>query len=339
VPFVLARVLSALRQRSWALPAALITFVFLTSWPLMWLAEGDAPIVHPQNYWWYFLVTCSTVGYGDFFPATGAGRAVGVYVIVGGIGTLTTLFAQLALVIERAKGRRMKGTGTIEYSGHVAVLGYTAGRTERLIEELLADGCRVVLCTSADVDSHPMAQHSVDYIRGDLTDSEVLRRAGLHRAQSILVDARDDNEALSIALTVAHVSAGALTVVALRDLSRATQLSYVDPTVRCVQWHSPRMLTEELQSPGISEVYTELMTHGGENTYSITLPDKFGPIAFGDCQTALGKRYQATVLAARTPDALLVSPGWTTPIPGGSTLYYVSRQRLATDDVVGALKP
>lgn len=125
MPFVLGRVLRVLRRRSWTLPAVLIVFVFVTSWPMMWLAEGDQDLVRPENYWWYFLVTCSTVGYGDFFPQTDAGRAIGVYVIVGGIGTLTTLFAQLSLVIEKAKGRRMKGTGTIGYSDHIVVLGYT----------------------------------------------------------------------------------------------------------------------------------------------------------------------------------------------------------------------
>jgi voltage-gated potassium channel len=45
----------------------------------------------PANYWWYFVVTAATVGYGDFFP-TAPAALVGAYVIVGGIVTLTLLF-------------------------------------------------------------------------------------------------------------------------------------------------------------------------------------------------------------------------------------------------------
>jgi hypothetical protein len=59
-------------------------------------------------------------------------------VIIGGIATLTTLFAKLAEVIEKAKGRRMQGAITLDVADHIVVLGYTPGRTERILDELLA---------------------------------------------------------------------------------------------------------------------------------------------------------------------------------------------------------
>jgi voltage-gated potassium channel len=341
VPFLLVRVVrTLLTRRNFAVPLIVVAAVFLTSWPLMWWAEpAGAAIVRPANYWWWFLATCSTVGYGDFFPTTLGGHLIGAYVIAGGIVTLTTVLAQLALLLEHLKGRHMNGSTTVGYAGHVVVLGYTPGRTDRIIEELLGDGDRrVVLCATEDVAIHPMPDRPVDFVRGDPVDGATLRRAGTHRAHSVLVDARDDNESLTVALTVQHVAPEVLKVVALRDLKHATHLRYVDPGARCVQWHNPRMLTEELQSPGISDVYRELMTHGGGNTYSLTLPDSVPATAFGDWQTALGREYDATVIAARTPAELLVGPGWSTPIPGGSVLYYVSHRRLTGDDAVTALK-
>jgi voltage-gated potassium channel len=341
VPFFLFRVIRGLsRRRAWALPATLSGFVFVTSWPLMWLAEGtDAPIVQPDRYWWYFVVTSATVGYGDLFPATTAGRAVGVYVIVGGIGTLTALFAQLSLAIERTRGRRMKGTAQVEATGHIVVLGYLAGRTERLVDELLADGARsVVLCAWDEVDAHPLADREIGFVRGDLTDASVLRRAAIDKAAGILVDARNDNESLAVLVTVDHVAPRVHVVVALRDLSRATNLNYVSSNVRCVQWHNPRMLTEELASPGISDVYSELMTSGGPNTYSAEMPSLNRPVTFGDCQTALGRRFNATLLAVRTPLELLVNPAWSTPVPVGAYLYYVCTDRLSSDQIGDAIK-
>jgi len=127
--------------RTWALPAIMITVVFVTSWPLMVLAEPAAnQITDPANYWWWFVVTAATVGYGDFFPLTWGGHLVGAYVIGGGIITLTTLFTVVAEKISNAKGRRMKGLDDLDLSGHVAVLGYTPGRTERIVHELSAEG-------------------------------------------------------------------------------------------------------------------------------------------------------------------------------------------------------
>jgi voltage-gated potassium channel len=153
-----------------------------------------------------------------------------------------------------------------------------------------------------------------------------------------LVDARDDNEALTIAVTACHVAEGAHLVVALRDIGRIRHLHYVDEAVRCVQWHSPHMITEELKDPGITEIYTQLMTHGGADTYSVRLPESLGPVLVDRCQTSLGRRFGATMLAARTDATLLVNPSWQSQLPAGAVLYYVGSRRLHPDEIVTALR-
>lgn len=332
-------VFRALRRLSdrgiWVLPLVIMSVVFATSWPVMaWVEPPDSNVAALGNYWWWFVVTASTVGYGDFFPLSHGGHLVGAYVIVGGIVSLTVLFARLADTIEKTRSRRMKGTGTVSHRDHVVVLGYTPGRTERIVNALAADRDRpVVLCAWDDVESHPMADHSdLDFVRGDLTDNETLQRAGVQAAASVLVDARDDNEALAVAVAVDHLNPGTHVVAALRDMSTAHRLGYVSAQIRAVQWHTPRMIVEELQDPGITQVYADLMTDGGGgNTYSMRLPEGGRTLTFGECQTALGRDHSALALAARNHDGLLVSPDWATPLPPGTVLYYVSRERLTAD--------
>src|SRR3712207_4253203 len=90
VPFLFARLARLLRVRlpGWRLPLAVAVFVFLSSWAVMALVEpAETGIAAPGTYWWYFVVTAATVGYGDVFPASTAGRVVGAYVIVGGLVT------------------------------------------------------------------------------------------------------------------------------------------------------------------------------------------------------------------------------------------------------------
>ncbi|MDI5976379.1 potassium channel family protein [Amycolatopsis magusensis] len=336
--FLIRLIRRALGSRVGLPPLAVVLSVFVTSWPLMLLAEpAGSELVEPANFWWWFVVTASTVGYGDFYPETTWGHLVGGYVIIGGIATLTTLFAQLASMIEKRRGRRMHGSGTLEVAGHIVVLGYTPGRTERILDELHSDeSLRMVLGAWPEVESNPLPERTVEFIRGDLTSESVLRRACVHHARAVLIDARDDNEALAMAVTVDHLQTQAHVVVALRDLDRAKHFRYVSEAIHCVQWHNPHMLTEELQDPGITQVYEELMTHGGNgNTYSLRLPET---AAFGDCQTALGRQHDATVLAARTPDDLLVSPSWDTALPAGSVLYFVSRERISEAQLTAALR-
>ncbi|MCM6773395.1 NAD-binding protein [Nocardia sp. CDC159] len=334
--FVLSRLLGRLEPLlGWLTPIVVISFVFATSWPLMALAEpADSELVRPANYWWFFVVTAATVGYGDFFPKTGLGHVVGAYVIIGGIVALTTVFTRLVSTLSEAKGRIVQGTITVRATGHTVLLGYLPGRTERLVTDLLADGCpRLVLCAWSDTPTHPMPDRTVDFVRGDLTDEATLRRAGVHRAAVVLVDARDDNEALALATIVDHLNPNAHTVVTLRDLDRTTLLHYVDPKIRCVQWHSPRMITEEMTSPGITEVYTDLMTHGGADTYSVTIPDSIGPLTMEQCQITLGRHHGITVLAIRTADGLTVNPGWATELEAGTVLYYIGPRRLTSDEL------
>jgi Trk K+ transport system NAD-binding subunit len=338
VPFILARLVRRLgRLRAWGLPLLIIATVFLTSWPLMaWAEPPENSISAAENYWWWFLITASTVGYGDFFPTTLGGHLVGVYVIIGGIATLTIIFTRIATAIENAKGQRMKGRIDLDMSDHLVILGHTAGRTERLVQELTGDGTGpIALCAWEDVPQHPMPeQPGVGFVRGDLADEAVLRRAGLHRAARVLVDARDDNEALTLTVAVTHVNPDAHVVVTLRDMGRARNFSYVDDDVRCVQWHSPRLATEELQDPGIAAVYAELMTHGGRNTYSARLPEELAGSGFGRVQEAMGRGFGATVLAVQHDGALL-DPEWETPLPEGSVLYYVGRRRLSAEEIAG----
>lgn len=341
MPIFLARFVRLVRTRlrGWRLSLAISAFVFATSWFAMWLVEpASNEITRPQNYWWWFLVTSATVGYGDFFPVSGAGHVVGAYVIVGGIVALTVLFTQLASYLQTAKGKRMKGLVDLDVTDHVVILGYTPGRTERIVAELEVEGrFDIVLCAWDDVAEHPMPERDrVTFVRGDLTAADVLLRAGVGRAASVVIDARDDNETLAIAVAVDHLNPRVHLVAALREMSRCEHLRYVNRKVQCVQWHMPKLLTEEALDPGITEVYSELMSSTGSgNTYSARLPESLLGWTFGECQIHFGRHFGATLIAARQGDGLLVSPGWNTPIQAGAVLYYVAAHRIDESRLVG----
>jgi voltage-gated potassium channel len=320
------------RLTGWRLPLSIVVVVFATSWLLMWLVEpADSELTEPENYWWYFVVTAATVGYGDFFPVSVLGHLVGAYVIVGGIVTLTLLFTQLADYISSIRGRRMRGAAGLDLADHVVLLGYTPGRTERIVGELTAEGrVQIALAAWDDVPENPLPENSaVHFVRGDLAHADVMSRACVGHARTAIIDGRDDNETLAIAVAVDHAKPDIHLVAALRDLGRREHLRYVNPRVQCVQWHMPFLLTEEALDPGITQVYSDLMSSGGHgNTYSVRLPRDFPHRTFGDCQMHFGQRFGATLLAVRDGDALVVSPPWSRPLQEGTTIYYVAGERI-----------
>lgn len=59
-------------------------------------SSPDANIRSASDAMWYVLVTMSTVGYGDRYPVTELGRAIGATIIVVGVGVFGTLTGFLA---------------------------------------------------------------------------------------------------------------------------------------------------------------------------------------------------------------------------------------------------
>jgi voltage-gated potassium channel len=320
------------RLRGWRLPLVVALVVFLTSWAAMAILEpAENALAAPGTYWWYFVVTSATVGYGDQFPVSTGGRLVGVYVIVGGIVTLTLLFTQLASALQSLRSRRARGVVALDLDNHIVLLGWTPGRSDRIVAELTAENqFQVALCAWDDVGENPLPDEpSVHFVRGDLTRDDVMTRACVARARTAVIDGRDDNETLAIAVAVDHANPDIHMVAAVRDLDRRESLRYVNENVQVVQWHVPSMLVEEASDPGIAQVYSDLMSSGGHgNTYSMRVSPDFPHRTFGDCQTWFGRTFGATVLAVRTGGDLLVSPAWDIRVPDDATLYYVAGERI-----------
>jgi voltage-gated potassium channel len=117
----------------------------------------------------------------------------------------------------------------------------------------------LVLCGWDEVSENPMSERlDVRFVRGDLTGADVMGRVCVARAATAIVDGRDDNESLAIALAVDHVNPDVHMVVALR---RREQLRNANPRIQCVQWHMSNLVTEEALDPGITEIYADLMAY------------------------------------------------------------------------------
>jgi voltage-gated potassium channel len=88
------------RAGSAFLSVLFVAFLVLEFGSLGMLAlERDAPganITTASDALWYVIATISTVGYGDVYPTTTAGRELGVFIIIIGVGLFGTLTGFLA---------------------------------------------------------------------------------------------------------------------------------------------------------------------------------------------------------------------------------------------------
>lgn len=118
-------------------------------------AEG-ANIVNASDALWYTIVTISTVGYGDQYPVTNAGRMIGTIIIIVGVGIFGTFTGYLAnLFLGPGKGEPAPATQDADADDAVAVDAEAAApeRTEakrhRRKSKGMVDGSREGIAQAA----------------------------------------------------------------------------------------------------------------------------------------------------------------------------------------------
>lgn len=147
---------------------------------------------------WWAIVTVTTIGYGDIFPVTVAGRLVGAFLMFAGIGALGVFTASIAAYLikfDRLDALRVRGM-----HGHVVVcgLGATGGL---LAQAFQRDGYSVLAIEKSEDNPHIGAAREAGAVVlvGDAARTEVLRRARVDRAAHIVIVAGADATNVEIA--------------------------------------------------------------------------------------------------------------------------------------------
>jgi voltage-gated potassium channel Kch len=159
----LRRLWRVARQDSGA--SALLTFVFLTvlllegAGVLVLAVERDAPNANIRTasdaLWWAYS-TVTTVGYGDRFPVTDAGRLVGVVTLTLGVGLFGTLTGFLANAFIRPARGAGEEHGALEVKAEVAEL------QRRLLALQAGSGMVNAAAVPEDPERHPADATAVE---------------------------------------------------------------------------------------------------------------------------------------------------------------------------------
>lgn len=127
-----------------ALAAVLALGVLLALLLTAEAAAPDATIVSVPSALWYLLATLTTVGYGDCYPVTAAGKIIGAVFQLMSLGLLGLLAGMLAVFLRGTAWERLRLTGLSGKKWYVFSEWNEASRclAEALEQE---DGARVLL--------------------------------------------------------------------------------------------------------------------------------------------------------------------------------------------------
>jgi voltage-gated potassium channel len=158
----------------------------------------------------WFVITVSTVGYGEKSTETPAVQVFTIFVVLVGIaavaypiGGFLELWARGE--IERAMGVRRMTREIDQLTGHTIVCGFgRLGKT--LTEELAGRHLPFVVIEQEATLVADAADLGYLFVTGDATEEDVLQEAGVRRAKTLIVALRSDADNVFLTLTARNLN-------------------------------------------------------------------------------------------------------------------------------------
>jgi voltage-gated potassium channel len=148
------------------------------------------------NAFYMTAITVTTVGFREAFPLSPPGQAFTIVLAFVGVGVILLIASEFARAvldtdIHRILGIRRDLTMIKKLSNHIVVLGY--GRMGRAVVEVLR--AREIAYSVVDLDPDRYRELEEEHqpsVRGDATQEDVLRAAGVVRAKTLIACLADD---------------------------------------------------------------------------------------------------------------------------------------------------
>ena len=266
------------------------------------------------------VITLSTVGYGEVWQLSPAGKLWTIGVIAFGIVTVSYAFTSLVTLFVSGELRslrvRRKMEKTVEQiSDHVIVCGY--GRLGALATaELRHRNVSVVAIESKRALQAEFREANLPFVIGDATEESTLLHAGLQRARALVIALPDDADNVYIALTARTLCPELLIIARAEQPSTEAKLKRAGATrVVCTQVIGATRVANILTHPNVVD-FVDIANKGvdlemdeyvlGDQSPLVgkTLRDAHVRYKTGGTVVAI-KRADGETLVSPHPDAIL----------------------------------
>ena len=261
----------------------------------------------------YWAVT-TVIGSGDpSYVTSPGGFVVGWLLAFFGVALVAAMTGAIVGFVIDFLLKEGQGMGASGYRDHIVVCGWNTTARE-LIEELRTDEytSRVVLLHEAE--RNP-AGDGVYFVRGDITSTGDLERAGIREASSAIVFPTDrsneaDMRSILAVMAIESVAPDVRTVVEANnpahvDHFRRARADEVLVTSRLAS----RLLARSALYPGLTQLVTDIVSGGaGSELYRVALPSEYIGISIDELSERLRGDHRATLLAVTRNGSTLTNP-------------------------------
>jgi voltage-gated potassium channel len=180
--------------------------------PLLFLLAGTVgyPLIEGPHWSWFdglymTSITLTTLGYGETHPLSNPGRVFTIFLAFGGIFVLFYFATEVIRIVvtgelQELLGKERMEEELIQQKDHLIICGF--GRMGKIVcDELEYQRKRFVVIDTEAVPFSEWLYTQGIRIHGDATEDEVLRKAGVDRAKSLISVVGSDSDNLYITLS------------------------------------------------------------------------------------------------------------------------------------------
>ncbi len=326
----------------WQTVVFVIAAYFVLSWILLALS-GEKDLISLDSYFYWIIVTASTVGYGDLSPTTTAGRyVVSLFVIPLGLSLFGLAIGRIAAFFSFHWRRGVKGLRKLHYENHIVVIGWNGTRTQQLLRLLLRENKfevtprNIVLCVRADVEN-PMPDN-IGFVKVDsFNHDNDMERASIETASCIIIDNPEDDLTMTTALYCSGKNPNAHTIAYFSDETLGALLNNHCPNVECMPSVSVEMMAKAAVDPGSSFLHHELLNADkGMTQYSAPFSGA-DEVNVKSVFLYLKEQFDATLIgvAKEGSQEIAINPRFGEIIYPQDVIFYIADERIQKIDWSG----
>lgn len=249
---------------------------------IFWLEPDNFKSVF--NGFWWTVTTVTTVGYGDYYPETIAGKLWAVFLYFFGIGLITIVISKVVDSIFMLKQKKEEGKLSYRDEQHFVIIGWSK-HAELAIQEIRASDPEADIVLIDQLEKTPTEDEHVHYVRGNPVQKKILDQANLSKARAVFIFSNDttrfrqqledtsyiDGKTLLIATAIERNYDPIYTVVEIRDRANIDNFQHVkvDEFILSSEMVS-QLAVRAAFSPGSINIMSQLISsRKGEDLYEI----------------------------------------------------------------------